>query len=101
MGIQWGIPATLENLLTMHRSLPAGVQWSVLGVGRTQLPMITMGILLGGHIRVGFEDNLYLRKGVLAKSNAALVERAVHLVHALQREVATPDETRALLNLRR
>ena len=99
MGIQWGIPATPENLLTMHRSLPAGVPWSVLGVGRAQLPMITIGLLLGGHIRVGFEDNLHLRKGVLAESNTQFVEMAVHLVHTLHREVATPDDARAILNL--
>ncbi|MCX7853611.1 MAG: 3-keto-5-aminohexanoate cleavage protein [Caldilineales bacterium] len=100
MGVDWGIPATAENLLFMQRQLPPGAVWSVLGVGRAQLPMITLGILLGGHIRVGFEDNLYLRKGVLAPSNAAFVEMAVHLAHQLQREVATPAEARALLGLR-
>ena len=63
--------------------------------------MITMSLLLGGHIRVGFEDNLYVRKGVLAGSNAEQVERAVHLVHTLQREIATPEEARAILNLKR
>ncbi len=99
MGIKWGIPATPENLLLMHRSLPAGVPWSALGVGRTQLPMITMSLLLGGHVRVGFEDNLYLRKGVLAESNAQFVEMAVHLAHTLHREVATPDDARAILKL--
>ena len=99
MGIPWGIPATPENLLMMHRSLPAEVPWSVLGVGRAQLPMITMGLLLDGHIRVGFEDNLYLRKGVLAESNAQFVEMATHLAHTLHREVATPDDARAILNL--
>ncbi len=99
MGVDWGIPATAENLLFMQRQLPPGAVWSVLGVGRTQLPMITLGILLGGHIRVGFEDNLYLRKGVLAPSNAAFVEMAVNLAHQLQREVATPAEARAILGL--
>lgn len=100
MGVDWGIPATAENLLFMQRQLPPGAVWSVLGVGRAQLPMITLGILLGGHIRVGFEDNLYLRKGVLASSNAAFVEMAVNLAHQLQREVATPAEARAILGLR-
>lgn len=100
MGVDWGIPATAENLLFMQRQLPPGAVWSVLGVGRAQLPMITLGILLGGHIRVGFEDNLYLRKGVLAPSNAAFVEMAVNLAHQLQREVATPAEARAILGLR-
>lgn len=99
MGIDWGIPATPENLLFMQRQLPEGAVWSVLGVGRAQLPMITLGILLGGHIRVGFEDNLYLRKGVLAGSNAEFVEQAVVLARQLQREVATPAEARALLGM--
>jgi len=99
MGIRWGIPATPANLLAMYHSLPEGVPWSVLGVGKAQLPMITMGLLLGGHVRVGFEDNLYLRKGVPARSNAELVEMAVDLVRILHREVATPDEARDLLNL--
>ena len=70
-----------------------------LGVGRMQLTMITMGILLGGNIRVGFEDSIYLRKGVLAKSNAETVEMAVNLVGQLQREVATPSEARQMLGL--
>jgi 3-keto-5-aminohexanoate cleavage enzyme len=84
----------------MQRSLPEGAPWSVLGVGRAQLPMIAMSVLLGGHVRVGFEDNLFLRKGELARSNAEFVEQAVRLVQTLQREPATPDEARALLKLR-
>lgn len=100
MGVPWGIPATVENLLFMKSKLPPGACWSVLGVGRAQLPMITMGLLLGGHVRVGFEDNLYLRKGVLAESNAAFVEKAVALAHHLQRDVATPEDARAMLGLR-
>ena len=83
----------------MKNKLPLGIPWSVLGVGRTQLPMITLGILLGGNIRVGFEDNVYLRKGVLAKSNAQMVEMAVRLVEDLQREVASTDDARRLLGL--
>lgn len=66
------------------------------GVGRHQLPMITMGILLAGHIRVRFEDNIYLRKGVLAKSNAQMLEMAVNLVEMLH-EVATADDARRIL----
>jgi 3-keto-5-aminohexanoate cleavage enzyme len=61
--------------------------------------MITLGVLYGGHIRVGFEDNLYLRKGVLAKSNAQFVAAAVDLVESLQREVATPAEAREILGI--
>ena len=99
MGVGWGIEATPENLLFMKNKLPSGIPWSVLGVGRTQLPMITLGILLGGNIRVGFEDNVYLRKGVLAKSNAQMVEMAVRLVEDLQREVASTDDARRVLGL--
>ena len=99
MGPEWGIEATPENLLFMKSKLPPGIPWSVMGVGRTQLPMITMGILLGGHIRVGFEDNIYLRKGVLLKSNAEMVEVAVELVEQLQHEVATPAEARRILGI--
>ena len=99
MGVRWGIEASLENLLFMQKKLPENAQWSVLGVGKHQLPMITTAILLGGHIRVGFEDNLYLRKGVLADSNAAHVKSAVGLVHQLQREVASPAEARIMLGM--
>jgi 3-keto-5-aminohexanoate cleavage enzyme len=99
MGVQWGIPATAENLLFMRGKLPPGAQWSVLGVGRGQLPMIALGLLLGGHVRVGFEDNLYIRKGVLARSNAEFVEQAARLARELQREVASPAEARAILGI--
>ena len=99
MGAGWGIEATPENMLFMKNLLPPGIPWSVMGVGRTQLPMITMGIILGGHIRVGFEDNIYLRRGVLLKSNAQMVEVAVNLVQQLQGEVATPSDAREILGI--
>ena len=99
MGAGWGIEATPDNLLFMQKLLPSGIPWSVMGVGRTQLPMITMGIILGGHIRVGFEDNIYLRRGVLLKSNAQMVEVAVNLVQQLQGEVATPSDARQILGI--
>ncbi len=99
MGVRWGIEASIENLLFMKNKLPANVLWSVLGVGRWQLPMITMGILLGGHVRVGLEDNLYFRKGVLAKNNAELVENAADLIHLLQREVASPADAKVILGI--
>lgn len=99
MGAGWGIEATAESLLFMKNLLPAGVPWSVLGVGRSQLPMITLGIILGGHVRVGFEDNIYLRRGVLLESNAQMVEVAAGLVETLQHEVATPAEARRILGL--
>lgn len=101
MGVRWGIPASPENLLFMHSKLPVDCQWSVLGVGRHQLPMITMGVLLGGHVRVGFEDNLFRRKGELAQSNAEMVEMAVDVIQVLQKEVATPEDARTMLRLER
>jgi len=100
MGTKWGIEGTIENLLFMQQKLPPNAIWSVLGVGKAQLPMITMGVLLGGHIRVGFEDNIYLKKGVLAKSNAQMVEMAVNLVNYLQCGVSTTDEARDILCIR-
>lgn len=99
MGTLGGIPATLENLLHMHRQLPPGCTWSVAGMGLNQYPMATTGILMGGHVRVGFEDNIYLNKGVSAKSNAEVVEKVVRIAKELDREIATPDEARAILGL--
>ena len=83
MGVRWGIEATPENLIFMKSKLPPNARWSLLGVGRAQLPMIALGILLSGSIRVGLEDNIYFRKGVLATSNAQLVQKAVGLVRLL------------------
>ncbi len=101
MGVKWGIDASPENLLFMKRKLPSDVPWNVLGVGRSQLPMITMGILLGGHIRVGFEDNIFIKKGVLARNNAMMVEMAADLAERLGRSPATPEEARNILGIER
>jgi len=100
MGTKWGIEATVENLLFMKSKLPSQAVWSVLGVGKAQVPMITAAMLLGGHARVGFEDNLYVRRGVLASSNAQLVEMAADLADRLQRSVATPAEARRMLGIK-
>ncbi|MCZ6633424.1 MAG: 3-keto-5-aminohexanoate cleavage protein [bacterium] len=99
MGAGWGIEATPENLMFMISLLPPDIPWSVLGVGRMELPMITMAFLMGGHMRVGFEDNIYLRRGVLLDSNAQMVDVAVKLVEQLQGEVATPDDAREILGI--
>lgn len=99
MGVRWGIAATAENLLFMHSKLPQNAIWSVLGVGRAQLAMVTMALLMGGHVRVGFEDNLNIRKGVPARSNAEFVEHVVALAGMLHREVATVADTRDILGL--
>jgi 3-keto-5-aminohexanoate cleavage enzyme len=101
MGVKWGIEASAENLLFMKSKLPSKAVWSALGIGKTQLPMITMAMLLGGNVRVGFEDNIYLRKGVLASSNANMVEMAADLAERLGRSVATSAEARRLLGIKK
>ena len=100
MGAQGGIEASAENLLFMKNKLPSDAPWSVLGIGKAQLPMITMAILMGGNVRVGFEDNIYLKKGVLAKSNAQMVEMAADLAERLGRQIATSDEARKILGIK-
>lgn len=99
LGIPWGIEASIGSLLEMQRRLPAGARWSTLAPAASQLPITTHALLMGGHVRVGFEDNLYLARGVLADSNAQFVERVVTLATSLQREVATPAEARVMLGL--
>jgi 3-keto-5-aminohexanoate cleavage enzyme len=99
MGVRWGIEGTPENLLHVRKQLPADIPWSVLGVGRAQLPLITMAVILGGHVRVGFEDNLYLRKGVLLESNAQMVEAAANIIQQQQGEVATTTDARQILGI--
>ena len=101
MGARWGIEATPENLIFMKSKLPPNARWSILGVGRAQLSMIALGILLSGNIRVGLEDNIYLRKGVLATSSAQFVQRAVALARLLEHEPATPNEARQMLGIDR
>ena len=99
MGLLGGIPATVDNLVHMVRCIPEGSPWSVCAVGLDEFPMTTMSIIMGGHVRVGFEDNIYLSKGVKAKSNAELVEKVVRIARELGREIATPDEAREILHL--
>ncbi len=100
MGVKWGIEASAENLLFMKGKLPPNAPWSVLGIGKAQLPMIAMGMLLGGNVRVGFEDNIYFKKGVLAISNAQMVEMAADLAERLGRQVTTPAEARRILGIK-
>jgi uncharacterized protein (DUF849 family) len=99
LGIRNGFPATPETLLYARSLLPADAMWAAMGIGRMEFPIVAQACLLGGHVRVGLEDNLYLSRGVLAPSNAALVERAVQIVELLGRSVATPAEARAILGL--
>jgi 3-keto-5-aminohexanoate cleavage enzyme len=99
LGVKWGIDATEDSFRFLRSKLPSNATWSVLGVGRHQLPMLELALVDGGHLRVGFEDNLYLRKGILAESNSQFVEQAVDMVHRCHREVASVDEARAILGL--
>jgi uncharacterized protein (DUF849 family) len=99
LGVRWGAPADAETILYMKRLLPETCHWAAFGIARLQMPMVAQSVLLGGNVRVGLEDNLYLSRGVFA-SNGQLVERARQIVENLGEEVATPAETRALLGLR-
>jgi len=98
MGIPYGAPPDIALMQSMVNMLPAGSVWAGFGIGRMQFPMVAQAMLLGGHVRVGLEDNLYLDKGVFA-SNGQLVERAVSIVEALGGRVQTPDEARQTLAL--
>ncbi|MDA0229375.1 MAG: 3-keto-5-aminohexanoate cleavage protein [Proteobacteria bacterium] len=101
LGIQWGAPATPAALNYLLTLLPEGAHWAAFGISRDQLPLAGLSILSGGHVRTGLEDNLYLRQGELAPSNAALVEQAVTLIEMFGCEAATPAEARDILNLRK
>jgi uncharacterized protein (DUF849 family) len=99
LGVPWGAPATAEVLAAMKSLLPQGSPWAAFGVGRAQFPFVAQAFLLGGHVRVGLEDNLYLSKGVLAPDNASLVRKAAEVVDLLGSRLATPSEARELLGL--
>lgn len=94
-----GISPTPKGLLYCVESIPENYTWSVCALGRYEMAMAAMAIVLGGHVRVGMEDNIYLSRGILAKSNAELVSKAVRIAKELGREIATPDEAREILNL--
>ena len=94
-----GFSPTPRALLYCLDEKPESWTWSVCALGRHELPMGAMAMTLGGHVRVGFEDNIYIRRGELAKSNAQLVERIVTIAEALNIEVASPDEARGILGL--
>ncbi len=99
LGISGGIPATPANLLAMLDAIPDGSSWQIVSIGRSQLPLSTMALALGGNFRVGMEDNVYYSRGVLAVSNVQLVERAVRIARELGREIATPEEARQMLQM--
>ena len=97
LGVPGGMAADIEGLVYLRSRRPADCTFSVAGMGPSQLPMAATAILMGGHVRVGFEDNLYYRKGQLATSNAELVARVVRLANELDVAVATPEEGREIL----
>ena len=99
LGISWGQPATLEAMSYMRSLLPTASPWFAFGISLHQFPMAALAVLLGGHPRVGLEDNIYLEKGKLAPSNAALVEKAVKIIEVLGDLVATPADARQMLGL--
>jgi uncharacterized protein (DUF849 family) len=105
LGVLGGLAATPETVLLMKETAdrlfgPANYRWSVIGVGYPQeFHMAAMAIIMGGHVRVGLEDNLFVKRGVLA-TNPQLVEKVVHLAAEFEREIATPDEARTMLGLK-
>jgi 3-keto-5-aminohexanoate cleavage enzyme len=101
LGTPWGSPGTPRALIHMCEMIPDDATWSVIGVGRTHLPMAMMALLMGGHIRVGMEDNLYYRRDQLAQTNAQFVERIARIAGEYGRDLASPDEARAMLGLRK
>lgn len=99
LGVPGAMPAGLEELMFLSNKIPKGSTWTVAGIGRHELPLANYAVLMGGHVRVGFEDNVYFKKGVLAESNAQLVERIVHLANILDRPVADVNTARKILNI--
>jgi uncharacterized protein (DUF849 family) len=100
LGIVWGAAAAPETMLAMRDQLPDGALWAAFGIGATQFPMVAQAVLLGGHVRVGLEDNLYLARDLPAPSNAALVEKAAQIIAQLGERPATPAEARAILGIK-
>ena len=100
MGVNGGISGTLRDFVFLRESIPADATYTVAGVGRFEFPLATAAIIDGGHVRVGFEDNTMISRGVVAESNGQLVEKVVRLAKELGREIATPAEAREILGLK-
>ena len=100
MGVKYGFASLPETLFYARSLLPPGATWSAFGIGRAEFPMLAQTWLLGGNVRVGLEDNIYLSKGVLAKSNAELVAKARRILDDLGASIATSSEARAMIGLR-
>jgi 3-keto-5-aminohexanoate cleavage enzyme len=100
LGVKGCTPATVQNLCWMVNAIPANATWTSTGVGRAAFTLAAPTIVMGGNVRVGFEDNIYLSRGVKAKSNGELVEKVVRLSRELGREIASPEEARRILSLK-
>ncbi len=101
LGVPGCTPATVDNLCWLVNKIPAGSTWTATGIGRHAFQLAAPAIVMGGNVRVGFEDNLYIERGVLAKSNGELVDKVVRMAKELGRGIATSDEAREILNLRK
>ncbi|NKN39053.1 3-keto-5-aminohexanoate cleavage protein [Agrobacterium sp. a22-2] len=99
-GVKYGFPSSPDVMATAARRLPSDAVWTGFGVGRMSFPMAVQSYLLGGHVRVGLEDNSYISKGLLAKGNGELVERARDLIEKLGAQIAEPGEARKILGLK-
>ncbi|MGR3312229.1 3-keto-5-aminohexanoate cleavage protein [Roseovarius indicus] len=99
LGIPWGADATVETMAAMKAQLPAGASWASFGISRMQMPMLAAAVAMGGNVRVGLEDNIYLDRGVLA-TNGQLVSRAVEIIERMGGRAVTPQEARNKLKLR-
>ena len=99
LGVPGGMSGEIKNLVLLKDRLRPGQTWTVAGLGRFELPLSAHAIAMGGHVRVGIEDNIYYRKGELTKSNAQLVDRVVRIAKELDRPVATVKQTKAILGL--
>jgi uncharacterized protein (DUF849 family) len=99
MGLNFAVPADTESMAYLRNRLPAGAQWQGFGIGRNQLPMAMQSVLLGGHVRVGMEDNVYIAAAVFAESNAQQVRKVRRMVEDLGPSIATPAQARVILGL--
>jgi len=100
LGVPGGMTATVENLMFLKGLIPRDATWGALGIGKQHLPIMYTALALGGHLRVGMEDNIYYRSGELAKSNVEFIERTKRIATELDKQIATPVEARAILGLK-
>lgn len=100
LGVPGAMPGNIDDLVFLVNHIPAGSKWTVAGIGRYELPLAMHAIAMGGNVRIGFEDNIYYHKGVLAESNAQLAARIVRIAKEMGREIATPDEARRILGIK-